>query len=276
MKLRQICEVEVPDEWDNDIDSSDLEQKLKGLNQRIESLNHTRQLNSAMLAKHKANGVTYGSNHPDYDKFIAQGGFLVTYPHGNKSDVIPKTTPNGAKLAHLFSKLYAANANIQKEIDKLERKVKQVKKEYREQRFSRKENVGLPEAEIKKLSKTSHFFIGKKKIANPVAVCNQALYAGPPDGYPDLTSTQIDYYIDIQQALKVAGMQPLTMLYGGRIANHGGINFVIINGDSKFAWRKYDPSPGAGQNWVYFNNGTHMNTSTFMDDPVKCLKDNTL
>jgi hypothetical protein len=79
----------------------------------------------------------------------------------------------------------------------------------------------------------------------------------------------------IQAALASAGIPPLTMLYGGRLSkSYGGINFVAVNADQTFAWRKYDPSPGAGQNWVYFPGKPtgSLKTSDFVANPKQFLK----
>lgn len=131
-------------------------------------------------------------------------------------------------------------------------------------------------ADIKKLQKTMpEIFIGGKKIQNPLVTCALSLYAGPPEKYPDLTPTQVELLIDIQQALKVAGRPPLTMMYAGRLRkDYQAINFVAVTADNKFAWRKYDVSRGSGQNWIYYDDGkrgTKINTSAFVSAPAKYL-----
>ncbi len=47
-------------------------------------------------------------------------------------------------------------------------------------------------------------------------------------------------------------------------------NFAAIGGGGKFIWRKYDPAPGSGQNWVIMGK-TVINTSNFigMDDQLQ-------
>lgn len=134
--------------------------------------------------------------------------------------------------------------------------------------------------------------IGKNKITNPLAQCELALYVGSPEQYPDLTRTQVTILAGLQLILAEAGMKPLTILYGGRRSHvYRGINFVAVNADNTFAWRKYDPSPASGQNAVYFAgaqktgsvfdsktqkhikktiDGT-MNTSDFLAEPEKYL-----
>ena len=53
----------------------------------------------------------------------------------------------------------------------------------------------------------------------------------------------------------------LEMMYAST-HNNGGprFNFVITGANGNLTWRKYDPSPGAGANWIFLN-GKKMNTS---------------
>ncbi len=146
-------------------------------------------------------------------------------------------------------------------------------------------------AAIENQLKQFNIVVGKSKIPNPLSTCEIALWAGPPDQYPDLTGTQVKLLNEIQDILVKSGIPPLTVLYGGRRSHaYKGINFVATNADKSFAWRKYDPSPGAGQNWVYFSGAMKMkdvnekgkmkrvlsssgsmNTSDFVADPKKYL-----
>ena len=125
--------------------------------------------------------------------------------------------------------------------------------------------------------KQFNIVIGKSKIANPLAQCEFALYAGPPEQYPDLTTSQVKLFNEIQGILKRTGILPLTLLYGGRRSkSYPGINFVAVNADKTFAWRKYDPSPGSGQNWIYIagvrqKGGGLLKTSDFIKSPYKYL-----
>lgn len=128
---------------------------------------------------------------------------------------------------------------------------------------------------INDLFKQFDIKVGKNKIPNPAAKCELALYAGSPEQYPDLTGSQVKLLGQIQAILKAAGIPPLTILYGGRLSKqYAGINFVAMNANQTFAWRKYDPSPGAGQNWVYFpgKESGSLKTSEFVASPKKFLK----
>lgn len=156
-----------------------------------------------------------------------------------------------------------------------------------------KQKLAMVQAKLKNINAQFKQFdikIGTSKVANPLATCELSLYAGPPEGYPDLTGSQKKLYAEIQDILAKAGIAPLVVLYGGRRnPSYRGINFVAVNADHTFAWRKYDPSPGAGQNWVYtagaskrtsqYNKKTgkwedkekagQMNTSDFVGSPGK-------
>lgn len=110
--------------------------------------------------------------------------------------------------------------------------------------------------------------IGKNKIANPLAYCDLALYVGPPEQYPDLTYSQVKILEKLQMLLGMAGLQPLTLLYGGRRSHsYTGINFVAVNADNTFVWRKFDPGPRSGQNTVYFAGATK--TSSVFNSKTK-------
>jgi hypothetical protein len=103
--------------------------------------------------------------------------------------------------------------------------------------------------------------IGKHKIQTPLTTCELAHYVGTPEGYPDLTTTQVALLKDINAGLSAYGLGPMALLIGGRKSKaYNGINFVAVGAGGRMAWRKYDPSPGAGQNWVYLPNIGQMKT----------------
>jgi len=52
---------------------------------------------------------------------------------------------------------------------------------------------------------------------------------------------------------------------------YNGINFLAVNSDNTFAWRKTDPSAGAGQNYVYIRGIGQMKTSRFVAHPTHFL-----
>ena len=64
--------------------------------------------------------------------------------------------------------------------------------------------------------------------------------------------------------LKRNGKGGLEMMYASTHQNGGGrFNFIITGANGKLTWRKYDPSPGAGQNWIILA-GKKMNTSSLL------------
>ncbi len=117
--------------------------------------------------------------------------------------------------------------------------------------------------------------IGKSSFGNPLVTCEVSKYAGHPDNYEDLSNPMLMMLRSINKILETSGIPILTMMYAARSSKqYSGINFVVMNSDRSFMWRKYDPSGGAGQNWVYFKNGVHINTSVFLTNPGKYLHDN--
>lgn len=190
--------------------------------------------------------------------------------------VIDPKTPNiekfWTKIENLtntmvkYAKMYFAALKEQQKLKKKQRE--EVKSQ------SANDTSSLPAAskeEIKKIaSEKAHIVIGKRSMTNPVTYCAGNFYAGPPEKYKDLTSTQWDLYIEIQKALKDAGWAPLTTLYGGR-TQRNFINFVAVNDDNTFAWRKYQTSAQGGQNVVYIKDVGKITTAAFTYNPKKYL-----
>lgn len=84
-------------------------------------------------------------------------------------------------------------------------------------------------------------------------------FVGHPAYYQSWTPQMLAMYYQISQQLAAEGRPPLKTMYAGR---QNSISFVVV-ADDNFVWRKYDPSPGAGQNWVYVD-GKKMNTSNWL------------
>lgn len=106
---------------------------------------------------------------------------------------------------------------------------------------------------------------GSKGVQNPYVLNDAAQgpgYAGPPSGYT-FTSQMQKLYNEIESALRRNGKTLSTIYVGRPYSGYKAINFIATTADSKVVWRKYDPGPGAGQNWMFLN-GTKMNTSTFV------------
>lgn len=106
---------------------------------------------------------------------------------------------------------------------------------------------------------------GSKGVQNPYVLNDAAQgpgYAGAPSGYKFTTQMQ-RLYNEIESALRRNGKTLATIYVGRPYTGYSAINFIATTTDSKFVWRKYDPGPGAGQNFVFLN-GVKMNTSTFV------------
>ena len=86
-------------------------------------------------------------------------------------------------------------------------------------------------------------------------------YAGHPAHYPYWSNDWKRRIMAIDELLTRNGKKGLEIMYAGTFDNGGNrFNFMIIGAGGNFLWRKYDPSPGAGQNHVYLN-GKKMKTS---------------
>jgi len=123
-----------------------------------------------------------------------------------------------------------------------------------------------------KLTMQTRITIGKNSMDNPLFDCELEHWVGAPADCPLLTTTQVVLLDQIQKGLIAFGAEPLTLMFAGRKSKtYKGINFVAINRDNTFAWRKYDPSAGAGQNWVYIPGIGQMKTSDFVTNPRRFL-----
>lgn len=104
------------------------------------------------------------------------------------------------------------------------------------------------------------------KVANPYVHAGASKqYAGHVAHYPHWTPYWKDQIMQIEDILKRNGKAGLEMMYASTHQNGGGrFNFIITGANGKLTWRKYDPSPGAGQNWIILA-GKKMNTSSLLD-----------
>lgn len=101
----------------------------------------------------------------------------------------------------------------------------------------------------------------KGGFSNPYYSGTELKYAGPPGGYD--WKYQAENFFALRKALNELGFN-IDQLYVGIWENRGNrINMAAVGAGGRFVWRKYDPSPGAGQNWVYID-GSKMNTSDFL------------
>lgn len=121
-------------------------------------------------------------------------------------------------------------------------------------------NTKIPEAQIPQKVDS-----GKGKFENPYFQSPPGnRFAGHPDHYSWSSQMQKIYYT-IKDALARNGLAPMDVMYAGK--RNGGSEFAVIGAGGSLVWRKYDPSPGAGQNWLYIN-GKQMHTSSFVSASV--------
>ncbi len=148
--------------------------------------------------------------------------------------------------------------------------------------YQQKHPENTPSTIPPKIARTSGI---KPSLANPYfgrkhcALKRQ--YAGHPAHYPNWSNDWKRRIMAMDKLLTKNGKQGLEMMYAGTFENEGNrFNFMIIGASGNFLWRKYDPSPGAGQNHVYLNGKKmktsdleHMMTGTgkFADDVIKTL-----
>lgn len=112
---------------------------------------------------------------------------------------------------------------------------------------------------------------GKGGFTNPYFIGTSGKYAGDPRGF-NFTPQMLILYSKLQNILKKHNVAPINVIYGSVLVRSSTQhrNFAAIGGDGKFIWRKYDPAPGAGMNWVIMGK-TKINTSDFigMDDNLQ-------
>jgi len=105
----------------------------------------------------------------------------------------------------------------------------------------------------------------RRPIDNPYNTPNaKKKYAGHVAHYPHWSDYWKDQIMQVEDMLKRNGKGGLTTMYASTHDNGGGrFNFVITGANGNLTWRKYDPSPGAGQNWVILD-GEKMNMSSLL------------
>lgn len=105
----------------------------------------------------------------------------------------------------------------------------------------------------------------RRPINNPYVTVGAAKqYAGHVAHYPHWSRYWKDQITTVEGILKRNGKGGLEMMYASTHQHGGGrFNFVITGANGKLTWRKYDPSPGAGQNWIFLD-GKKMNTSSLL------------
>ena len=178
---------------------------------------------------------------------------------------VPRRIAAWAKRAEPMRRTIQASAKaLEKQIKKVEKQAAQdvmAKQTAAAGGTSTMGTTAVPAASIPKQILTNPSS-QRSAVANPYWT-NSApggAYAGHPTGYKWSTPIQ-KLYANIITALKRNGLD-LPIAYVGR-PNGVSINFIMLSGNKKFVWRKYDMGGGSGQNWVFLN-GEKFHTSTFV------------
>lgn len=279
MKLKTLLEDEG---WENVQPSEDVEQEMKWVLRKQAALQHAQEISVAELRKYSPMFIdSWEGRYKDMEptaKFITTvcDFKMLSSQVALKKILVPNDTPNINKIWPAITRLANQTVKHNAAYQKLDKIRKTLNKQYRELTMSKVNTAGVSVAspeEIKEVEiNNPHIFIAHRKMTNPLSVCPTQRYVGPPEKFPLLTGTQADIFIKIQQALKIAGIGPLTLLYGGR-TDQNYINFVMMNDKKDFVWRKYQTSAQGGQNTIYFKDGTTVNTNTFVHKPAAFLND---
>lgn len=108
-------------------------------------------------------------------------------------------------------------------------------------------------AHVDNLLKQFNVVIGGTTLRLPLITCDNNLYVGPPEQYPELSNLHKKTLASLQTILTQAGIPQLSIMYAGQYSStYPGTNWLATNQDRTFVWRKYDTSPGSGSNFVYF------------------------
>lgn len=125
------------------------------------------------------------------------------------------------------------------------------------------------EGYIKEMNDASKISSGKGKFENPYLLggTDSDRYIGSPENYKDFSLQMKKQYEELKSILAANGLHIDTLYASKHVYKGNRFNFAGIGAGGRFVWRKYDPAPGAGQNWVYID-GERLNTSTFLSMPV--------
>ena len=89
-------------------------------------------------------------------------------------------------------------------------------------------------------------------------------YAGDPEHIPQWSSPQMKEMYETLKGILARNGLKFDIMYAGTFQSRGNrYNFVVIGANGRFVWRKYDPSLGAGMNWIIID-GKEMKTSQFL------------
>lgn len=277
MKLINIRE----NEWLNDEPNEDPEQEMAWIDRKIKGLEHAQRVVFDRLKPLEKVFLTYAKYEKNKEGAKYTGTYYNTSRLGRGNVVhfmVPNNTPGIETAWPQISRLAARSIQIHQAYIKMGKTKKALNKAYRAQAMKAVDTGGTAvvtdKNEIAKIAaEQPEFHIGKRKMKNPLLNAQSAQYVGPPEKYPELTGSQMDLFLKIQKALKLAGRHGLNILYGCRA--NGYINFVAMTPDRKFAWRKYQQSSYSGANDVVVDDGAKgekVSTAGFLENPGKWLK----
>lgn len=234
------------------------------------------------LRKEKVLKTAFQGTKYNYQVQAADRHNYVDFEHGYTVFSVPKNAQPSPQ--QVFDKVSAYHDAFQAEQDhlfelqlKAEKQAKAVKTKQRralvakvKQERPADDDVLIkqdPESSVPERLSTT----GKGGFTNPYFAGESQRYAGDPEYYP-FTDQMLVIYHQLKEILKKYGVAPFTKAYGSTHSLKNGSrttfhrNFAIVGGNGKFIWRKYDPSPGAGQNWVIV--GKHKYKTTDFLSPM--------
>lgn len=226
------------------------------------------------------NEVMY-TDFPWFDKYPALRYRLKNY-------AISKKSPWFNNIEDKVAQLEKFNTEVIKIFELRRGYVKKIKKILAEQKKSQRGSASdsfdqyakkVPKLSPPSIMPTKIPVKNKRPINNPWVTANATKqYAGNVFHYPDWSPYWKDQIMQVEDMLNRNNKGGLGMMYASTHDNSGArFNFVITGANGNLTWRKYDPSPGAGQNWIFLN-GQKMNTSRLLgmdkakqDQAVKSL-----
>lgn len=255
-------------------DINDLKQKRSVLNDRINAYIQKISWIKKQLAAHDA--LTAPSVRPDEVPYTAfpwldnysDAKYELSHVSINKKspwfdnieDKVAQLDNTVKQKENLYAKKYKITDQI-KEIEASQRKTRR----------------GSASSAFDKLAKTAPKLSPPSVIPNKLPIKNRGSinnpyvignainrYVGDVFHFPGWSPYWKDQIMQIEDILERNGKGGLGMMYSSTHNNNGArFNFVITGANGNLTWRKYDPSPGAGANWIYLN-GKKMNTSALL------------
>ncbi len=242
------------------------QQQLQSLNAELDKFNHQKN-----LYYHKLDSVLLTLNHFVKNGTLTRDKSKTTNPdkHYTVNWISYYTAQNAdpnditqflhaRELYDVVNKKHLDIIGMNGKIKKIEKQIKGIENQVKRRQIANLEingtvqpRITIPEKDIPAKIRT-----GKTSFNNPFFEGHDDFYAGSPDHF-DWTRQMKNNYIVLKDMLNRMGIPPFETIYASR---QNGMSFAAIAANGDLVWRKYDPSPGAGQNWIYVN-GTKLHTS---------------